>query len=131
MENDNKKVAKQIRMFAEGESPRDAESLQELAKLVKAGEMKKAWGFYREIDSFVREAINEDIKSFLFTNRTKGKKIVPVRIKFEDEILHETELIFPSDISEEELALAVFRWEGDRRENILSFEYGDIKTKRK
>jgi len=126
----HKKIAKQIRTIAKGESSRDAKQFRELARIVATGDMKKAWKYYSNMDGFNREAIHGEVMSFLYVNRTKGKKIVPVRVTCGDELIHETELVFPSDASDTEMARAICNWESEKRGQLLNFEYGDIKRKR-
>jgi len=133
---DCKAAAKELRRIARGESKHNAKEFRELAAVVQTGDLKKAWRRYRAMDTFNREAINGDLMVFLYVNRTKGKKVVPVRImltstKSGDEKLYvETELTFPVDADDDEMARAIMFWEDEQKKELLRFDYGDIKRRR-
>ncbi len=130
MKEQCKKIAKQLRRIAKGESLFDAKQFRELAVVVESGDMKKAWKVYKNMETFNREAIHGDLLNFLYINRTKGKKHISVKIKTGDKMLYKTELTFPTDADDQEMGMAIVHWESEQRKELLSFEYGDVKKVR-
>ena len=68
--------------------------------------------------------------SHLYINRTKGKKIISVKITVDSKLVCETELIFPVDANNGEMASGIVGWESQCRDEMISFEYGDVKKVR-
>jgi hypothetical protein len=129
--NETKQIAKNIRDIAKDAHPDDAKELRHLAVVVESGDMKKAWKTYKSMDTFNRDAITEENLEFLYINRTKGKKVISVTIKVNNDEILKGELIFPIDATDREIASNIMGWESEQRDELIQFDYGTIKKRKR
>lgn len=136
----SKEMAMSLRKFAKGEDKLDAKYIRKLAKMVEDEKNEQAFKFMKELDTFVRDGIPEDVYQYISVNRTESKKVACFVVKlkgcnkqigdpkvFKPGEIYKGEYVFPGDISDNELAMSLINSEPNIIKDLIEITYSEAK----
>jgi hypothetical protein len=98
-----------------------------IADLIIDEKLKKAYECWQKMDTYLRETTPDDVYSYLLLNRTgtNDRKIVKLKMKLNDEVVYTNNVEYPSDISDNDIAISLVRIENDVIKKLISFDYSE------
>jgi len=138
---EDQKVAELIEATAKRESTSDAKDMLQLAQMIKKGQHKEAYEFYRSLDTFVREGIPEKAIVYLSLNQSKTRKVIDIALKFKGckkifkkgfkpGVLFRAELEFSGNATDEQIAMGLLEQERRLIKELIEFEFSDVRSYR-
>jgi hypothetical protein len=139
---ERKAILKKLRAFTRRESSYDKPCLNKLAKLIEQGRQKDAYACYRDMDTFVRDGVPEEVIQFISLNRKVGKRIVRAQVKLVGNgskkvfnpklgagVIYECTLEYPGDMTDAEVSVCANSMHNEILREIVTVELKEkVKT---
>jgi hypothetical protein len=139
-----KEISKLIKDTAKGFYDADGKNMRQLAKIVATGDGKKAYKYFRHMDTIVREWVPEKAFNYLCLHRTKTRKEVPFVVKlkgckqqigdkkdFAPGEIYKGVFEFPGDITDHELGRSLCDAQDKLVEELVEIEFKEPTKKTK